>query len=993
MRPKIFTHMAFWRWRITIFVVLVYLAAATASVWADAAPFDLTGPKLEVKVTRAGKTLPISEVPNLAVGDKIWIKADLPEGQSAHYLMVAAFLRGSTNPPPESWFSRQETWNRKAAGEGLSVTVPDGAQQVVIFLAPETGGDFRTLLSAVRGRPGSFVRASQDLNQAMLDRSRLDTYLSAVRAINASDPAKLKDAAPLLARSLGMKIDDKCLDRIPELQAPCLSQGQDQMILSDGHSASIVEALTAGPVSDLAAQLSYTPAASYGYYSPYIGSVMDMARILDTFHTAQYQYIPALATQKGDQMSLMLNTPPSFHNPKSVLVTALPAVEAAQPPPLHPVDSKQNYCAQKNSLVLAVDGAPLVFSTGYAHDTMLRLKTKSGKTIDEPLKPDARQGGLVLEAKDISASDFGNSIEASLHGYWGFEKFDGPTFRLQNTHAQHWDLAAADRTALIVGREDTIHLTSDDASCVDTILVKDSTGKELKADWKATSPEQVEVKIPLKETHPGALQLVVKQYGTVTAQTIPLRAFAEAGHLDSFTMHAGDGQGILKGSRLEDVASLTVNGVTFTPGKVNSTMGSDELPLVAKDTRAAAKLKEGETAQADVALLDGRELTVPVAVSAPRPGVELIGKSVQTSASSAGSNIQLANQDELPLDAKLRFSIRAGSPAAFTRSEKIEVATDDEAFSTTLSLDNGGMTLENAKVALATLDPGKAFGASAFGPLKFRIVENGAQGDWQPLATLVRLPALQDLKCPSEPDQQCRLSGSNLFLVDSVASDAAFTHVVQVPDGFPGYVLPVPHPDSGELYVKLRDDPSVVNQVTLAAEKLPPPPGEAANRRPRPAYHEGEQAPAPGAAPGSAAGKSSSSAGTGEGPEANTGSSQGASQPSTAGATAHGARNSSAKPAAGAKPATGNPPPPSSSQPQAAPESSTPPQTETGAGTGQQPTGSQNTSQQTAASKTGNAAPQDSQKASGQQSSGGAASTPGTTGGTSASSSSSAPQP
>lgn len=828
-------------------LAVVVCAAVTVPALADAAPFDLVGPKLEVKVTRAGKMLPIAEVPNLAAGDRLSIRADLPPGQSAHYLLVTAFLRGSTNPPPENWFFRQETWDRKEEGKALTVTVPQGAQQVVVFLAPETGGDFKTLVGAVRGRPGSFVRASQDLNQAMLDRSRLDTYLTAVRQLSNENPTKLKESAPLLARSLGMKIDDKCLDRMPELQAACLTQGQDEMILSDGHSASIVESLTSGPVSDLAAQLSYTPQASYGYYSPYIGSVMDMARILDTFHTAQYQYIPALATESADQMSLMLNTPPSFHNPKSVLVTALPAVEAAQPPPLHPVDSKQNYCAEKNSLVLAVDGAPLVFSTGYAHEMTLRLKTKSGKMADEVVRPDAEMGGLVLEAKDLSASDFPNVIVASLHGYWGFEKYDGPAFRLQNTHAQHWQLAAADREALIVGREDTIHLSADDASCVDTILVKDSAGKELKADWTATGPDQVAVKVPLKETHPGPLELEVKQFGTVTAQTIPLRAFAQAGHLESFDLHAGDAQGVLKGSHLEDVASLTLKGVTFLPGKIDPTMASDELPMVAKDAKAAANLKQGVTGDAQVTLTDGRMLPVNVAVGAPRPGVELIGKSVQASASSADSNIQLANQDELPQDARLRFSVRAQSPARFSRNEKIEVATADEAFSTTLSLDNGGMTLENSTVALATLDPAKAFGSSAFGPLKFRVVENGAEGDWQPLATLVRLPELRDLKCPADDAEQCRLSGSNLFLVDAVASDPAFANPVQVPDGFPGYILPVPRPEGGQLYLKLRDDPSVVNEVMLAAEQLPPPPGEADRHGARAAYHAGEVPPAPGA--------------------------------------------------------------------------------------------------------------------------------------------------
>jgi hypothetical protein len=277
-------------------------------------------------------------------------------------------------------------------------------------------------------------------------------------------------------------------------------------------------------------------------------------------------------------------------------------------------------------------------------------------------------------------------------------------------------------------------------------------------------------------------------------------------------------------------------------------MGSDELPMVAKDGKAAAKLKQGESGEAQVTLTDGRTMRVNVAVGAPRPGVALIGKSVQASASSTGSNIQLANQDELPQDAKLTFSVRAQSPATFRRAEQIEVATEDEAFSTTLSLDNSGMTLENAQVALATLDPAKAFGGSAFGPLKFRIVENGTAGDWQPLATLVRLPELHDLKCPAGADEQCRLSGSNLFLVDSVASDPQFDHPVEVPDGFPGYVLPVPHPEGGQLYVKLRDDPSVVNQVTLTAENLPPPPGQAAHRATRAAYHEGEAAPPPGGA-------------------------------------------------------------------------------------------------------------------------------------------------
>ena len=36
--------------------------------------------------------------------------------------------------------------------------------------------------------------------------------------------------------------------------------------------------------------------------------------------------------------------------------------------------------------------------------------------MDEPVKPDAEKGGLELEAKDLSASDFGKTIDASLDG-------------------------------------------------------------------------------------------------------------------------------------------------------------------------------------------------------------------------------------------------------------------------------------------------------------------------------------------------------------------------------------------------------------------------------------------------------------------------------------------------------------------------------------------------------------------------------------------------
>jgi len=854
------------RYRTVLATTVFALANAIAAHAADPAPFDLAGPTLDVKVTRGTETLPISEVPNLAAGDRLSIKADFPATQSAHYLLVAAFLRGATNPPPKDWFFNCETWTSRCS-KGLSIKVPQEAQQVLLFLAPETGGDFRTLLDSVRGRPGAFVRTSQDLNQATLDRSRLEKYLASVHALNAADPAKLRQAAPLLARSLAIKVDDKCLDKIPELQAPCLMQGQASLILNDGHSTSIVEALTTGPASDLAMEASFTPQLSYGYYSPYIASVLDIARIFDSFRTAQYQYIPALGSPQGEKLALTLNTPPSFHNPKSVLVTALPAIEQQQLPPLHAVDPKEIYCARKTSLVLPVEGAPLVFSTGYAHDVTLSLAGKDGNSIDLPARADAEQGGFVVDTTSLGKATLGDSIHGSLHGFWGFEPYQGPSFQLMNAHAQSWAVDAKDDGTLIVGREGTIHLQSASVSCVDNIMLKDPAGKELTAEWKTVRPNEVEVKLPLQSAQPGALTLFVKQYGASDPQAVPVHAFSEAGHLDSFAIHAGDSQGVLKGTRLDEVASLDIKGVQFVPGTLTTThQAADELILVAQDGAAATGFKQGDLVSAKATLKDGRVLSLSTRVAAPRPSVKLLGKSVALSSTSSDSNIQINNEDELPQDAKLTFSMRTVQPSAFAYDQKIEVATVDEEFSTMLTLNNG-VTLETSKVAVATLDPAKAFGPSAFGPLQFRVIANGVPGDWQRLATLVRLPVLKELKCPATVDLACKLSGSNLFLVDSISSDPKFAHPVQVPDGFPGYSMPVPHPTDGNLYVKLRDDPSVINLTTLGAQVLPPTSDEAARAPERHAAHaEPEPAPTPAPVPNGSSSKTTvlSSSGSSE---------------------------------------------------------------------------------------------------------------------------------
>ena len=218
------------------------------------------------------------------------------------------------------------------------------------------------------------------------------------------------------------------------------------------------------------------------------------------------------------------------------------------------------------------------------------------------------------------------------------------------------------------------------------------------------------------------------------------------------------------------------------------------------------------------------------------------------------SAVQLSSQDELPEHATLTFFVQA--PASFPRDQKIEVASADNGFSTTLRVGEGGIVLQDSKTALVTLDPAKAFGGSAFGPLRFRPVNaQGVAGDWQPLATLVRVPQLKELKC-AEGAPLCTLVGTDLFLLQQVGTDAQLANAVTVPEGFGDTSLNVPRPN-GTLYLKLRDDPAVVNTAVLPVTPEPSqsaavtPPADPAARQsaPKPSQPAEPAQAAPPAAP------------------------------------------------------------------------------------------------------------------------------------------------
>ena len=783
------------------------LAAALvpATAGADPAPFDLTGPSLRVGVTHGTTTLPIAQVPRLATGDRVTIATDLAVGKKddgERYLLVAGFLRGATEPPPKSWFFKAETW--KAKRGTLALTVPKGARQLVVFLVPDSGG-FDAVVSAVRKQPGAFVRAVQDLDQASLDRARLDAFLDGIHALERTRPERIEAVSPLLSRSLAVKLKAECLDLTADLQASCLTQSRESLLLADGQSSTLADTLVGAP-TDLALQLSATPAGGLGYYSPYIGVVRDLAKIFGAFQSTQFRYIPALARMREDRMALLLNAAPSFASPKSVMVVAMPVIETGTPqtPTLRRAESDRLVCAAKPDLVLPVEGAPLIYATRFAHDMRLRVTTPQGGVVELPVQADAERGGYVLDQVGMRTAGLSAVTDATLHGRWGFTPFDGPRFRLQVPRAGGWQMVDTDPENLVVGRDNIVALAGPTPSCVEAVTLVGASG-EVPLAWTTTT-DRIGLTLPLAKTAPGKLTLLVKQYGIEAPEKIALTALAEAGRIDGLTLYAGDAAGTLAGTRLDLVASMTVDGVAFKPGEVVRADKGDLLPLAADTSPAFAA---GQTKTALVTLTDGRKRSVKFTVAAARPKATLIAKSLATPPS-PGLAVTLAGDAAIAQDARLTFSLRAEGTTRFAAGDSVEIGA--VAGGATTSVASGrGLTVQDERIAVVSVEPGKALGVSAHGPLRWRLVQDGVAGDWVPLTSLVRVPALAGVTCKDT----CTLAGTDLFLIESVAANAGFVDAVKVPEGFTGATLAVPKPVGGALYLKLRDDPGVVATVTV----------------------------------------------------------------------------------------------------------------------------------------------------------------------------------
>jgi hypothetical protein len=439
------------------------------------------------------------------------------------------------------------------------------------------------------------------------------------------------------------------------------------------------------------------------------------------------------------------------------------------------------------------------------------VTSKGGETFAVPVRADAVRGGLVADGAGLDPALFPADATGVLRGRWGFSPFVGPSFRLESASAGRWRLADDDAQALVVGRTDTLKLTGGAANCVEGVKLLTADGALHTLTYKVEGPGGgLTVAAPLAEAPAGAATLVVASAGGDEAR-LPVRAYAEGGRLDKLIYHVADAQAVLEGARLDEVAGLTLAGAAFDPGALTSTGPADRLELTAA---AAPALKPGAKVTARVRLADGRTERLEATVEAPRPRILVTARTLRGGPASGGAPLTLADKDEVADGDTLVFTIAPAGHTALRPHTAVEVATADGAYSTRLP--GSDVVLADTHTAVATLDTAKALDPSAYGPLRVRIVDDRGESDWQPLATLVRLPKIDTVDCGGARST-CTLKGRALFLISALSADPKFGDPVSVPAGFPGEALDVPRPRDGLLYVKLHDDPQVVSVVRLAA--------------------------------------------------------------------------------------------------------------------------------------------------------------------------------
>lgn len=207
-------------------------------------------------------------------------------------------------------------------------------------------------------------------------------------------------------------------------------------------------------------------------------------------------------------------------------------------------------------------------------------------------------------------------------------------------------------------------------------------------------------------------------------------------------------------------------------------------------------------------------------VTIPKPGdpqLRLIAIDVERSRSQDHNlTINLASHQWIDSEALVRLSVGTDRKHHFTAGSKVEFEAGLDGTDKLLAATDA-VTLLDPSSAIISFEPARLLGSGAFGRLRMRTRLDGRDSAWLDIGTLVRTPRLTSLSCPPAVSQPCQLNGEQLYLLDAVSGDPAFSAATRVAFATLATSLMVSRPTADRLFLRLHDAPDADAAVDLPA--------------------------------------------------------------------------------------------------------------------------------------------------------------------------------
>lgn len=870
--------------------------APAANYLKSSAAFRQEIARLDISVRRAGRTLPITEVPRAQKDDVIKIRlldeavgGIKPDQSNWDWTLVVAFINPNRGYDQEKSVSEEIRFRKSGWYKEYAVTVPYDAQPVFFFypkpnyrkkiagLIDKNSDELRKLGEKTIELAGAYAQINSFLNELQYvllqtQASRFGSFVTypkqvavrqpgspvpvmvqpppvynynalteqtierLARSFNINLPAcwqtangNINYANPLNASSVNQTVYGSVNLTLPGNQnsfgyavgsdligrAQCVAKNVrlEDFDFSVGNLLKQGGIFAAVQLRDKYPQLAYwinLAAAAIDFIVKAFRKAP--LRIVPTIFSAA-NYVPANTVSPASQpnaspagnpvkLSLYAEAPPS----EAGAVTAYPLVvhrwqaepDAAQIS-LYPPELTEPCLHQGQIILKDVSLSGETPGDQFAKDFKLQINGAGSYRKEFPLRKNIGASGweLNLTREDVNSLPKGEAMyEAFLIGARGFSEIRSPKFILPAPVGGTYEIKAATRKEFTAGgkRVVTISNASGGCRCLQTVTYKPASGAPLvyeavpaagKNQFKVSADgKEVFFEIDATNLPIGGGVLELKNYGGETAN-LNLKLYPPPPEITDLKISAGDREGVLIGSRLEQIQSLETNGkkakvlpnndssngkpgnsnertFIFEEASVRQASGKIALVLGLEDNRmlsVAKAFNAGPARPAFVAELGEIDAVYPAENVSPRPQFDL-----------STYPIIPVNAPELTVmlhSTLTDYDFKPENLAIEIRLEKTEKAVLNAAASIDLEV------LDPSTVR-ARLAPGEELKKLLGGrrlQLRLKDRERGVS-DWYTVRqTFVRLPRIESISCVVQLNGNCEITGAGLDYIGGISID------------------------------------------------------------------------------------------------------------------------------------------------------------------------------------------------------------------------------